>query len=78
MYTTRIHKCLLDTYKVYINIMKKVYSFVHTGIQLKCDQYWSDELNVPFETGRGFTITTTNYKQMTSFESRQIRVEKVR
>jgi protein tyrosine phosphatase len=47
------------------------------GTKVKCEQYWNEELNEPYEPGRNLKVTMTSNKVMTGFEVRQFRVEKV-
>ena len=48
-------------------------SFGH--VQSKCERYWCDEMNKPFETvGRGFTVTVTAKKVYADYEIRDITV----
>ena len=50
---------------------------MHCYIQIKCEQYWNEEINATYEPGRNLRVTMTSNKVMTGFEVRQFRVEKV-
>ena len=47
-------------------------------VQSKCEQYWCDEMNEPFEIPeRGFTLTVTGKKVYADYEIRDITIRNV-
>ena len=44
-------------------------------VQPKCERYWCDEINKPFELAdRGFTVTVTAKKVYTDYEIRDMTI----
>ena len=35
---------------------------LHVPLQNKCEQYWHDQVDKPFDVGRDFTVVTTAYR----------------
>ena len=47
-------------------------------MQSKCERYWCDEMNKPFEVpDRGFTVTVTGKKVYADYEIRDLTIEYV-
>ena len=46
--------------------------------QSKCERYWCDEMNEPFEIpDRGFTVTVTGKKMYADYEIRDMTIRSV-
>ena len=49
--------------------------FLISRVQPKCERYWCDEMNKPFELpDRGFTVTMTGKKVYADYEIRDITI----
>ena len=47
-------------------------------VQSKCERYWCDEINKPFELlNRGFTVTVTGIKLYPDYEIRDMTIRSV-
>lgn len=42
---------------------------------MKCEQYWNEKLEDPYDAGRGITVTTTGYRTLADYEARDITVQ---
>ena len=47
------------------------------SIQRKCEQYWNEDLDKPYNAGRGFTVVTTEYKTFADFAIRDMTIHSV-
>ena len=41
----------------------------------KCEQYWHDQVDKPFDAGRGFTVVTKIYIGFADYDDREITVQ---
>ena len=57
------------------------YTFVHIIIvlntQKKCEQYWNEQLDKPYDAGRGFTVVTTGYRGFADYVVRDMTLKRV-
>ena len=45
--------------------------------QQKCEQYWNNDLDKPYDAGRGFSVVTTGYRSFADYEVRDLTIRKV-
>ena len=45
--------------------------------QHKCEQYWNNQLDKPYEAGRGFTVVTTRYRGFADYAVRDLTLKSV-
>ena len=45
--------------------------------QHKCEQYWEDQLDKPYDAGRGFSVVTTGYRGFADYAVRDMTVSNV-
>ena len=45
--------------------------------QSKCEQYWNEQLDKPYDAGRGFTVVTTGYKGFADYVVRDMTLTRV-
>ena len=50
---------------------------LHVSLQHKCEKYWNDDLEKPYDAGRGFSAVTTGYRTFADYEVRDITVRNV-
>ena len=63
------------------------YAFVHIIIvdifqfllnkQKKCEQYWNQQLDKPYDAGRSFTVVTTGYRDFADYVVRDMTLTRV-
>ena len=53
------------------------FNVVSISLQRKCEQYWNDDLNKPFNAGRVFTVFTTGYRGFADYVVRDMTVMNV-
>ena len=56
------------------NILSFIPSFT---LQHKCEQYWNDQLELPYDAGNGFTVVTTQYKRFADHAVRDFTLKSV-
>ena len=45
--------------------------------QSKCEQYWNEQLDKPYDAGRGFTVVTTGYRGFADYVVRDMTLTRV-
>ena len=45
--------------------------------QRKCEQYWNEQLDKPYDSGRGFTVVTTGYRGFADYVVRDMTLKRV-
>ena len=45
---------------------------LHVPLQNKCEQYWHDQVDKPFDAGRDFTVVTTAYRGFADYDVRDM------
>ena len=59
--------------------MVPLYNLVlFVSLQCKCEQYWSDDLDKPFNAGTGISVVTTRCRGFADYEIRDLTVRNVR
>ena len=53
--------------------LSKFACFVHN--QRKCEPYWNEKLQDPFDAGRNITVTTTGHRTLADYEVRDFTVQ---
>ena len=56
--------------RMFINIVT-----LHVSLQNKCEQYWHDQVDKPFDVGRDFTVVTTAYRGFADYDVRDMTVQ---
>ena len=54
--------------------------FMHlppTKFQCKCEQYWNDDLDKPYDAGRGFTVVNKKCRTFADYEVRELTIMNV-
>ena len=54
-----------------------IWSIYWLSLQRKCEKYWNDDLDKPYDAGRGFSAVTTGYRGFADYEVRDITVRNV-
>ena len=52
-----------------------IYIHLNSLLQIKCEQYWHDQVDKPFDAGRGFTVVTTAYRGFADYDVRELTVQ---
>ena len=50
---------------------------VYDLLQIKCEQYWHDQVDRPFNAGRDITVVTTAYRGFADYDVRDLTVQSV-
>ena len=50
---------------------------LHFPKKQKCEQYWNNDLNKPYDAGRGFSVVTTGYRGFADYEVRDFVIRNV-
>ena len=53
-------------------------SVLYLLLQRKCEKYWNDDLDKPYDAGRGYSAVTTGYRGFADYEIRDVTVRNVR
>ena len=48
---------------------------LHVPVQNKCELYWHDQVDKPFDVGRDFTVVTTAYRGFADYDVRDMTVQ---
>ena len=48
---------------------------LYVPLQNKCEQYWHDQVDKPFDVGRDFTVVTTAYRGFADYDVRDMTVQ---
>ena len=51
--------------------------YILVSLQRKCEKYWNDDLDKPYDAGRGFYAVTTGCRGFADYEVRDITVRNV-
>ena len=62
---------LVYTFLLHCNIQFMFY----ISLQSKCEQYWHDQLDKPYDAGRGFTVVTQGHKGFADYDVRDITLQ---
>ena len=52
--------------------------YISRSLQFKCEQYWHDQLDKPYDAGRGFTLVTQRHRGFADYDVRDITLQCIR
>ena len=64
----------IRTFRSYIYC---TYIPISINTQRKCEQYWSEQLDKPYDAGRGFTVVNTGYRGIADYVVRDMTLKRV-
>ena len=70
-YCTNAH---IDTITIVVIAANYLFT-VYVSLQNKCEQYWHDQVEKPFDAGRDFTVVTTAYRGFADYDVRDMTVQ---
>ena len=55
-----------------------LYQSLYCNMQRKCEKYWTDDLDQPYNAGGGFTVVTTGCRGFADYVIRDLAISSVR
>ena len=73
-YCTNAHIDTINTINIVVIAAHDLFT-VYVPLQNKCEQYWHDQVDKPFDAGRDFTVVTTAYRGFADYDVRDMTVQ---